>query len=275
MTAPELNLLTAHKANIAVYNGIGYRCLQPKDRERLPRARLSYDAIGRIGLDAHSVPLYIAAIQEGEVDNLPPPKEGVYNIVSKMTAYAAGPDRTDLYFLYGDRRLPDGHFQGVKGIGRPVFQRRPIPIEAPVFPASVAQIVNTAGYPMKLYAPDTPDLITGSTCPMKQYPPEQRPTQLCYEDNDVLDHELSEAWGINVYTEPKVVGVENVTGQPGDAVLRIANPNVVLTLGYEGIARGYVAPTMEVRNGDPQSDYYMSVLGGRALALFAPPTVVI
>jgi hypothetical protein len=53
----------------------------------------------------------------GEVENLPPQKEGTIYIVSMLVANAL-PSRTDLYFPDGVVRSEDGTILGCTGLGR-------------------------------------------------------------------------------------------------------------------------------------------------------------
>lgn len=271
MPKPEVRLLVPHEASVGLYGADGYMRLDPYDQEHPARAKTSTQEMGAIAVAGQEMPLYGVGILN-ETVHLDDPQPGVYYITSKMTALAAGPERTDILFLYGDRRSENGAFIGVKGLGRPCFQPQ-INNEQVCFADQYDRVENTAPYPMNIYGPATPGLIKPCHKPLLRYGIERSPekaTKLRYDDGGMIDHELSREIGMTVYSTPLVQGVENHNGEPGDGVLRLANPNVLLTLGMAGIARGYVTPVMEVRNGEVGSPYYNTILGGRGVGVYLP-----
>ena len=268
MSRPEVRLLVPHAASVGVYEGEGFMTFSPHDVERPARARTEAEDVGSVCINGCNIAMQAVTILP-DVRDLPDPQPDVYNIVSKMTALAAGPERDDLLYLYGDIRTKDA-FLGVKGLGRPVFQRRLIEGQTAQFVNPSGELRNTAGYPMKIFPEDSFTALPGKMEPRVVLAPCERPTQLRYDDGGVLDHELSRELGVAVYDQPRVIGVDNVDAKVGDGTLRLANPNVALTLGWAGIERGFVSLVNEVRDEDPHSSRYKSILGGRALGIYVP-----
>jgi hypothetical protein len=263
----RINLLVPHNATILPdqereFAGVNLHAAGP---ERVARAASELTLCGQVEWQGEAVAFY--HVEHGEPVNLPKPRPNTYNVVSKLTILAAlrtGRTTDDLLFLYGDRRKGK-RFLGVTGLGQIVPQDRPEPARATQLPTGLVatRVINACPYPAKYYSPDTPSYVP------ENYPPQitlgtaskHRQLNVMYEHE--LNAALTKRLGIPVY-RTYTAGVTNTdTMRDRPNRLRIVNPNVLVALGAEAVAKGYVTLTQEVR-----SENTGSILGGRALGMF-------
>jgi hypothetical protein len=263
----EIRLLVPHDAIVLPNARLGFEgcTLETAGPDRIARAAAELTLAGSVWWGDSEIDFYHT--QHSGTLNLPDPKPNTVNVVSKLTILAAlreGRPIHDLLFLYGDRRKPDGQFMGVKGLGQVVPQDRPTDKPPALLSGRMAyNICNACPYAAVRFSRDTPDEVVTGTPPYAKLgiPPPHKRLTVTYRD--ALNRELTATLGLPVY-QAKVTGVANSQSIPERPdVLRIVNPNVVVALGAESVAKGLVVFTREVRSSDKGT-----LLGGRALGMF-------
>ncbi|HSX32324.1 MAG TPA: hypothetical protein VLF43_03615 [Candidatus Saccharimonadales bacterium] len=267
----QLNLLLAHNATILPDSSTGYAPIELPSAAmgRTPRAEVTDSHLGSVKQGDQKVDFY--SVELGEPIDLPDPKEGVHNIVSKLTIHAAlraGRPIDDLLFLYGDIRGSDENgrdkFFGVKGLGRPVV-RKHVEQDLKMPDGDIdTQVTNASPYPIKLYGPGTPNRIAPDHKTIAVMPTAPREKQLQVSYAEELDRDLSSRLGLPVYNT-EAVGVRGYdpASSANPETFRVVNFNVAVCLGAEAVAGGLVILTQSVRNKDTNT-----ILGGRAYGMF-------
>jgi hypothetical protein len=273
--APRIDVLVPHAITVCENPKLGTAALS-KDGvpyAQAARAKSQYRGLRGLTLADQPTPTLFAITEHGGPEKLPLPEDGVARVVSKLTILAAlraGRTIDDLYFLYGDIRRADGSFIGVKGLGQPQPQPRASG-SSTVYPhnlgghsSSPMRLINTCPYPGRIYAPATLPFIAPDVQPLidLSIPPPHEQTKVMYHEE--LNEQVTERLGVPVY-RTWVNGIENDYADADSGELRLANPNVLMALGAEAVAKGYVSFAYEVRHENTGT-----MLGGQALTMFSP-----
>ena len=101
---------------ISLYTPDGRTQLYGISSSGVARAKEIHETIDRLTTDNFNVP--VDKVSYGEVDGLPPEKEGVYHVVSMITALQCANKRKDLLIVSGTVRDEQGRIIGCTGFAR-------------------------------------------------------------------------------------------------------------------------------------------------------------
>ena len=101
---------------ISLYTPDGRTQLCGISSSGVARAKEIHETIDRLTTDNFNVP--VDKVSYGEVDGLPPEKEGVYHVVSMITALQCAGKRNDLLIVSGTVRDDQGRIIGCTGFAR-------------------------------------------------------------------------------------------------------------------------------------------------------------
>lgn len=105
---------TPHTIN--VYSPDGEKQLFSIVSSGVARAAEFHETVDTLSRDGFNVP--VDRVSYGEVDGLPPEKDGVYHIVSLITALQCRDSRNDLLIVSGTVRDEHGRIIGCTGFAR-------------------------------------------------------------------------------------------------------------------------------------------------------------